>query len=84
MEQNNSMALTQPLFKKPKNLIKNRMIKKIIVEILKNGVEIVDEGIECFGSSSAGIKIAEICISGLGGPEKYDFRGIKNTIYDVM
>ena len=37
------------------------MIKKIIVEILKNGVKIVDERIECFGSSSAGIKIAEIC-----------------------
>ena len=72
------------LFKKPKNLFKNRMIKKIIVEILKNGVKIVDEGIECFGSSCACIKIAEIRMSGLGGSEKYDFRGTKNTIYDVM
>ena len=60
------------------------MIKKIIVEILKNGVKIVDEGIECFGSSCACIKIAEICMSGLGGSEKYDFRETKNTIYDVM
>ena len=84
MEQNNSMTLIQPLFKNPKNLLRNRMIKKIIVEILKNGVEIVDEGIECFGSSSAGIKIAEICMSRLRGSEKYDFRGTKNTIYDVM
>ena len=72
------------LFKKTKNLFKNQMIKKIIVEILKNGVKIVDEGIECFGSSCACIKIAEICTSGLGGSEKYDFRGTKNTIYDVM
>jgi len=72
------------LFKKTKNLFKNQMIKKIIVEILKNGVKIVDEGIECFGSSCACIKIAEICMSGLGGSEKYDFRGTKNTIYDVM
>ena len=60
------------------------MIKKIIVEILKNGVKIVDKGIECFGSSFARIKIAEICMSGLGGSEKYDFRGRKNTMYDVM
>ena len=47
-------------------------------------MKIVNERIECFGSSSAGIKIAEICMSGLGGSEKYDFRGTKNTIYDVM
>ena len=72
------------LFKKTKNLFKIQMIKKIIVEILKNGVKIVDEGIECFGSSCACIKIAEICMSGLGGSEKYVFRGTKNTIYDVM
>ena len=72
------------LFKKTKNLFKNQMIKKIIVEILKNGVKIVDEGIECFGSSCACIKIAEICMSGLGGSEKYDFRGTKNTMYAVM
>ena len=78
------MALNQPLFKKPKNLFKNRIIKKIIIEILKNGVKIVDERIECFGISSAGIKIVEICMSGLGGSEKYDFRGTKNTMYAVM
>jgi len=30
-------------------------------------VKIVDKRIECFGSSSEGIKIAEICKSGLGG-----------------
>ena len=68
------------LFKKTKNLFKNQMIKKIIVEILKNGVKIVDEGIECFGSSCACIKIAEICMIGLGESEKYDFRGTK-TLY---
>ena len=60
------------------------MIKKIIVETLKNGVKIVDGRIECFGSSSASIKIAEICMSGLGGSEKYDFRRTKNTIYAVI
>tara|TARA_B100001057_G_C22123149_1_gene671566 strand:+ start:72 stop:254 length:183 start_codon:yes stop_codon:yes gene_type:complete len=60
------------------------MIKKIIAEILKNGVKMVDEKIECFGSSSAGIKIAQICMSGLGGSEKNDFRGTMNTICNVM
>ena len=72
------------LFKKTKNLFKIQMIKKIIVEILKNGVKIVNKRIKCFGSSSAGIKIAEIYMNGLGRWEKYDFRGTKNTIYDVM
>ena len=47
-------------------------------------MKIIDERIECFGSSSAGIKIAEICMSGIGGSEKYDFRRTKNTIYAVM
>lgn len=41
--------------------------------MLRNGVKIIDAGIECFVSSSAGIKIAEICIAGLGRLGKYVF-----------
>ncbi len=66
MEQNKSVNLNETAFQKAENLIRKSDEFKITVEMLNNGVRIIDAGVKCFGSSSAGVKIAEICMGGIG------------------
>jgi len=55
--------LTQPLLRR---LIDEAAALRLRVEITAEGCTLVDAGIDCDGGIAAGLRIAEICLGGLG------------------
>ncbi len=72
----NAYRLTELMIKKPEKY-------NIGVKCESNGVRILDAGLHCKGSILAGIKIAEICMGGLGNISLgMDYtRRIPSTVY---
>ena len=66
MENYKNISVNKLSFKILENLLDKKTEFGINVFKLDCGVQIIDAGIECKGSISAGIEIAKICMGGLG------------------
>ena len=76
-------ALNDNAYRLAELMIKDSEKYNISVKCESNGVRILDAGLSCKGSILAGIKIAEICMGGLGNISWVWIltRKIPNTVY---
>ena len=76
-------AINENAYRLAELMIKDAEKYNISVKCESNGVRILDAGLSCKGSILAGIKIAEICMGGLGNITlSMDYtRKIPNTVY---